>query len=67
MPANAVKWGEKLDVNIHKTNKVLALKRKKGNARTNAKKSNNTALRETREWKTYLFWTSELKNCLPKF
>ena len=47
MPANAVKWGEKLDVNIHKTNKVLAFKRKKGNARTNAKKSNNTALRET--------------------
>ena len=65
MPANAVKWGEKLDVNIH--NKVLALKRKKANARTNEKKSNNTALRETREWNTYLFWTSEFKNCLPKF
>ena len=33
-----------LDVNIHKTNKdVLALKRKKAKARTNAKKSNNTA------------------------
>ena len=45
-----------LDVNIHKTNKVvLALKRKKAKARTNAKKSDNTALLETREWKTYLF------------
>ena len=34
-----------LDVNIYKTNKVvLALKRKKAKARTNAKKSNNTAL-----------------------
>ena len=33
-----------LDVNIHKTNKVvLAWKRKKAEARTNAKKSNNTA------------------------
>ena len=33
-----------MDVNIHKTNKVvLALKRKKAKARTNAKKSNNTA------------------------
>ena len=34
-----------MDVNIYKTNKVvLALKRKKAKARTNAKKSNNTAL-----------------------
>ena len=33
-----------LDVNIHKSNKVvLALKRKKAKAHTNAKKSNNTA------------------------
>ena len=33
-----------MDVNIYKTNKVvLALKRKKAKARTNAKKSNNTA------------------------
>ena len=33
-----------MDVNIHKTNKVvLALKRKKAKARTNAKKSNNMA------------------------
>ena len=32
-----------MDVNIHKTNKVvLALERKKAKARTNAKKSNNT-------------------------
>ena len=32
-----------MDVNIQKTNKVvLALKRKKAKARTNAKKSNNT-------------------------
>ena len=32
------------DVNIHMTNKVvLALKRKKAKARTNAKKSNNMA------------------------
>ena len=68
IPANSAKWGEMLDVNIHKTNKVvLALKRKKAKARTNAKKSNNTALWETREWKTYVFWTSEFKNCLPKF
>ena len=46
-----------LDVNIRKTNKVvLALKRKKkAKARTNAKKSNNTALLETREWTTDLF------------
>ena len=44
IPANLAKWGEMLDVNIHKTNKVvLALKRKKAKARTNAKKSNNTA------------------------
>ena len=60
-----------LDVNIHKTNKVvLALKRKKAKARINAKKSNTTALPclgETREWNTYVFWTSEFKNCLPKF
>ena len=42
-------------------------KEKKAKARTNAKKSNNTALWETREWKTYVFWTSEFKNCLPKF
>ena len=34
-------------------------KEKKAKARTNAKKSNNTALWETREWKTYVFWTSE--------
>ena len=68
IPANSAKWGEMLDVNIHKTNKVvLALKRKKAKARTNAKKSNNKALWETREWKTYVFWTSEFKNCLPKF
>ena len=33
-----------MDVNIHKTNKVVfGLKRKKAKARTNAKKSNNTA------------------------
>ena len=39
IPANSAKWGEMLDVNIHKTNKnVLALKRKKAKARTNAKK-----------------------------
>ena len=45
IPANSAKWGEMLDVNIHKTNKVvLALKRKKVKARINAKKSNNTAL-----------------------
>ena len=44
-PANSAKCGEMLDVNIHKTNKVvLALKRKKAKACTNAKKSNNTAL-----------------------
>ena len=44
IPANSAKWGEMLDVNIHETNKVvLALKRKKAKARTNAKKSNNTA------------------------
>ena len=45
IPANVAKWGEMLDVNIHKTNKVvLALKRKNAKARTNAKKSSNTAL-----------------------
>ena len=40
IPANSAKWGEMLDVNIHKTvNKVvLTLKRKKAKARTNAKK-----------------------------
>ena len=44
IPANSAKWGEMSDVNIHKTNKVvLALKRKKAKARTNAKKSDNTA------------------------
>ena len=56
IPANSAKWGEMLDVIIHKTNKVvLALKRKKAKARINAKKSNTTALpylRETREWNT---------------
>ena len=70
IPANSAKWGEMLDVNIHKTNKVvLALKRKKAKARINAKKSNTTALPclgETREWNVYVFWTSEFKNCLPK-
>ena len=55
-------------VRSDETNKVvLALKRKRAKARTNAKKSNNTALRETREWKTCVFWTSKFKNCLPKF
>ena len=50
IPKNSAKWGEMLDVNIQKTNKVvLALKRKKAKARNNAKKSNNTALGETRE------------------
>ena len=45
IPANSAKCGEMLDVNIHEANKVvLALKRKKAKARTNAKKSNNTAL-----------------------
>ena len=52
IPANSAKWGEILDVNIHKTNKVVfALKRKKAKARINAKKSNTRALpclRETR-------------------
>ena len=71
IPANSEKWGEMLDVNIHKTSKVvLALKRKKAKARTNAKKSNNTALwmENVREWKTYVFsWTSEFKIGLPKF
>ena len=68
IPANSAKWGEMLDVNIHETNKVvLALKRKKAKACTNAKKGNNTALWETRECKTYVFWTSKFKNCLPKF
>ena len=44
IPANSSKRGEMLDVNILKTNKVvLALKRKKAKARTNAKKSNKTA------------------------
>ena len=67
IPANVTKWGEMLDMNIHKTNKVvLALKRKNAKARTNAKKSNNTALHETREWNAYVFWTTEFKNCLPK-
>ena len=66
--ANSAKWGEMLDVNIHKTNKVvLALKRKKAKARTNAKKSNNTAPWETRELKTYVICTSEFKTGLPKF
>ena len=32
-----------LDVNIHKTNKVVLALKKKAKARTNAKKSNNTA------------------------
>ena len=45
-----------MDVNIHKTNNVvLALKRKKAKARTNTKKSNNTALHETLKWNTYMF------------
>ena len=39
IPANSAKCGEMLDVNIHNANKVvLALKRKKAKARTNAKK-----------------------------
>ena len=43
IPANSVKWDEMLDVNIHKSNKVvLALKRNKAKTRTNAKKNNNT-------------------------
>ena len=43
IPANSAKWGEMLDVNIHKTNKVVLALKKKAKARTNAKKSNNTA------------------------
>ena len=44
IPANSAKRGEMLDVNVLKTNKVvLALKRKKAKARTNAEKSNKTA------------------------
>ena len=74
IPANLANWGEMLDVNIHKTNKVnvvLALKRKKAKARTNAKKSNNTALWETREWKTYVLdlgiqkLSTKILRCLP--
>ena len=45
IPANSAKWGEILDVNIHKTNKVvLALKRKKAKARTNAKKKSDNVI-----------------------
>ena len=43
IPANSAKWGEMLDVNIHKTNKAVLALKKKAKARTNAKKSNNTA------------------------
>ena len=32
-----------LDVNIHKTNEVVLVLKRKAKARTNAKKSNNTA------------------------
>ena len=42
-------------------------KRKKAQTCTNARKSNNTAMWETREWKTYAFWNSEFKNCPPRF
>ena len=39
IPADSAKWGKMLDMNVHKTNKVvLALKRKKTKARTNVKK-----------------------------
>ena len=59
-----------LDVNIHKTNKVvLALKRKKTKARINSKKSNNTALpclRETWEWNTFEFWTVGIQKSSTK-
>ena len=54
IPANSAKWGEMLDVNSHKTNKVV-LAFVLAKARANAKKSNNTALWETSERKTYLF------------
>ena len=60
-----------LDMNIHKTNKVvLALKRKKAKARTNAEKSNNMALpclRETWEWNTFEFWTIGIQKLSTKF
>ena len=75
--ANSAKWGEMLDVNIHqihKTNKVvLALKTKKAKARTNAKKSNNTALWETPGMENVRVfmdlgiqnWSTKILGCLP--
>ena len=43
IPANSAKWGEMLEVNIHKyLEKTNTLKEKKAKARINGKKSNST-------------------------
>ena len=62
-----------LDVNIHKTIKVvLALKRKKAKARTNAKKSNNTAFVRNPGVENVRVldlgiqnWSTKILGCLP--
>ena len=58
IPANSAKWGEMLDVNIRKTNKVVLALAK---ARTNAKKSSNTALWETGSGKRTCFGPRDSK------
>ena len=59
-----------LDVNIHKTNRVvLALKRKKQRLELMRKKSNNTALpclRETWECNTFEVWTVGIQKLTTK-
>ena len=67
--ANSAKWGRMLEVNIYKY-----LERKKAKACINGEKkvitkSNNTgsAMSAWNPGVEHMFWTSEFKDCLPKF
>ena len=69
IPANSAKWGKMLDVNIQKTINKLTSEKKTTKARINAKKKwyHRSAMSAWNPGVEYVFWTSEFKNCLPKF
>ena len=52
IPANSAKWGEMLDVNNHKTNKLFWPWKEKRQRLVFMRKKAITCLRETREWKS---------------
>ena len=63
IPANSAKWGEMLDVNIHKTNKVvLALKRKRQRLMLMRKKVITRLCEKPGSWKCTCFgpWNSTI-------